>query len=43
VPELFIAFNLYALFIGKNETINMNTLEGICRTLECNIEDVVQD
>lgn len=28
--------------LGKNETVNMKTLENICRTLECNIEDVIE-
>lgn len=28
--------------LGKNETINMKSLEKICGVLECNIEDVIE-
>lgn len=28
--------------LGKNETINMKSLEKICEVLECNIEDVIE-
>ena len=28
--------------LGKNENINMKSLEKICEVLECNIEDVIQ-
>lgn len=28
--------------LGKNETINMKSLEKICEVLECNIEEVIE-
>ncbi len=28
--------------LGKNENINMKSLEKICEVLECNIEDVIE-
>lgn len=28
--------------LGKNENINMNSLEKICEVLECDIEDVIE-
>ena len=28
--------------LGKNETVSMITLETICNTLSCSIEDVVE-
>lgn len=28
--------------LGKNESVNMKTIENICRTLECNVEEVVE-
>ena len=28
--------------LGKNETINMKSLEKICEVLECDIEDVIE-
>lgn len=28
--------------LGKNETINMKSIEKICEVLECNIEDVIE-
>lgn len=28
--------------LGKNENINMRSLEKICRVLECNVEDIIK-
>ena len=28
--------------LGKNETINMKSLEKICEVLECDVEDVIK-
>lgn len=28
--------------LGKNENINMKSLEKICQILECNIEDIIE-
>lgn len=28
--------------LGKNETINMKSLEKICEALECDIEDIIE-
>lgn len=28
--------------LGKDETINMRSLEKICEVLECNVEDVIE-
>ncbi|MGO1580114.1 MAG: helix-turn-helix domain-containing protein [Peptoniphilaceae bacterium] len=28
--------------LGKNETINMKSLEKLCEVLKCNIEDVIK-
>ncbi|MBU3209866.1 helix-turn-helix transcriptional regulator [Clostridium algidicarnis] len=28
--------------LGKNETLNMKSLEKICEVLECDIEDVIE-
>lgn len=28
--------------LGKNENINMKSLEKICRVLECKIEDIIE-
>ena len=28
--------------LGKNETINMKSLDKICEVLECNIEDIIE-
>jgi len=28
--------------LGKNEMVSLNTLEKICKVLDCNIEDIVQ-
>lgn len=28
--------------LGKNETINMKSLEKICEVLECDVEDVIE-
>ena len=27
--------------LGKNESVSLDTLEKICKTLDCNIDDVV--
>ncbi|HPE10834.1 MAG TPA: helix-turn-helix transcriptional regulator [Saprospiraceae bacterium] len=27
--------------LGRNETVSLDTLEKICRALECNIEDIM--
>ena len=28
--------------LGKNENINMNSLDKICEVLECDVEDVIE-
>ena len=28
--------------LGKNENINMSSLESICRVLDCRVEDVIE-
>lgn len=28
--------------LGRNESVSMETLEKVCRALDCNIEDVVE-
>lgn len=36
-----ISFNVLAK-MGKGETISMETLQKICRALECNVSDVFE-
>ena len=28
--------------VGRNETVSLETLEKICNSLDCNIEDVIE-